>query len=784
MSGAALSALGNAALDYAASGVPVFQLAPGTKIPLSGSSGFKDATTDPDQIRALWLKTSDANIGSPTGKASGRTVLDEDIKPWEGKRGDETLARLVAEFGALPTTLTQRTWSGGFQYVFAYVPGIKNSASALGRDLDIRGEGGYIVLPPSVVTEEGRSGTYAWVDTEAPIAAMPAWMITRLTTESKSGSTSSANEPGWADPFVGGVSQGTRDDRCWRMIGRYALLGLTEVEVLAFMLAWAEKCVPKFPEATVREKVARTFRDLADPRLLSLARSDAGNAERMGVLFGDRFRWLPYNKTGGEWFVWDGRRWAPQSKEAVKRLALDTARALGLAAIRLPSDDPLRMKLLAHALKSESAKGIDDAAKCAKLLDGVRITRKQLDADPELLNVANGTLDLRTFELRPQNPADLITKLIDIPYDPAATCSLWLGWLDEVFQGDTTVIAYIARVVGYCLTGLITEQVFWLLCGAGANGKSTFVAIISALLDEYAKKIDQEAVLSAEQNKGRKASPELMEFVGARLAYVDEMEDDRRMDEARIKSLTGGEKETGRQLYEGMTTWQNTAKLVFDLNVLPNFRGVDEGIARRPKVIPFTRKFKESEQDKEMVKKLKAELPGILAWAVAGCRAWRTEGLNHPESVTAATQQYVETQNHLPIFVAATFDRTPTGTVTLDEVWATYTSWSLRRGEEAVSRIKLTQYLKTVTGLKQTTSHKVARAWIGITLKTPSGERGDTGDNESKTPPRVGSKGGFTLAVPRVPLSPIPPGPLPPKDPRVTSEMLARVQANAARRAQ
>jgi len=154
------STLLEAALRYAARGWPVFPLAPGTKKPLKGSKGVKDATKNMDQIRWWWTKNPDANIGCATGAASGCTVLDVDTK--QGKDGETSLGALVAEHGPLPNTLTQTTWSGGTHYVFSYAPGISNSTSQVGKHLDIRGDGGYIVLPPSRVTEAGRSGQYQW----------------------------------------------------------------------------------------------------------------------------------------------------------------------------------------------------------------------------------------------------------------------------------------------------------------------------------------------------------------------------------------------------------------------------------------------------------------------------------------------------------------------------------------------------------------------------------------------------------------------------------------------
>src|SRR6266511_477499 len=146
----------DAALAYAAGGWSVFPLVPGEKRPLT-KNGFKDATTDTGQITKWWTETPDANIGVATGKVSGITVLDVDIKPWKDKHGDDSLRELTDKHGTLPITLMQTTWSGGMQIVFQYQQGAPNSAGCYGKHLDGRNDGGYVAVPPSKVTERGRA---------------------------------------------------------------------------------------------------------------------------------------------------------------------------------------------------------------------------------------------------------------------------------------------------------------------------------------------------------------------------------------------------------------------------------------------------------------------------------------------------------------------------------------------------------------------------------------------------------------------------------------------------
>src|SRR5262245_44896234 len=172
-----MSAMHAAALKLAAQGRAVFPLLPGAKVPLipkeDGGNGFHDATTETSVIDAWWTACPEANIGMATGAASRVSVVDVDIKEWENKHGDETLRTLTKKYGALPETLTQRTWSGGLQIVFAYRPGASNAAGGYGKWIDGKNDGGYVVVAPSIVN----GCEYKWVDANAPLAEMPEWLF-------------------------------------------------------------------------------------------------------------------------------------------------------------------------------------------------------------------------------------------------------------------------------------------------------------------------------------------------------------------------------------------------------------------------------------------------------------------------------------------------------------------------------------------------------------------------------------------------------------------------------
>jgi hypothetical protein len=255
----------DAALAYAARGWSVFPLMAKTKRPLT-LNGFKDASTDPAQIQTWWTHYPDANIGVATGARSGISVLDVDIKPWKDKHGDETIRALQAQYGSLPSTPSQYTWSGGVQFIFQDA-GIGSGAGRIGKDLDHRGDGGYIVVAPSVVEEDGRDGMYQWVlpPEAASPAPMPAWLVEA--TKPRYVEKTGAREP-WIVEALAGVSDGSRNDTGGRLAGYWLGKGLPEDVVVAMLRLWGDACDPPLDadEWTKLEGyVARTAAKEPDP---------------------------------------------------------------------------------------------------------------------------------------------------------------------------------------------------------------------------------------------------------------------------------------------------------------------------------------------------------------------------------------------------------------------------------------------------------------------------------------------------------------------------------------
>lgn len=245
--------------------------------------------------------------------------------------------------------------------------------------------------------------------------------------------------------------------------------------------------------------------------------------------------------------------------------------------------------------------------------------------------------------LRPHSPADRITKLANVIYDPAAKAPRWEQFLHEIFLGDEDLITYVQRAIGYSLTGSTQEQVFFLCYGAGANGKSTLLGVMARILGDYAQPLKADALLSSPYRNAGSADPEIAALVGSRFVSAQEPGGGA-FDAAKIKELTGGDAMQIRELRQPPFTFFPQFKLWLSTNELPDVRDTTTGIWRRIRQIPFNARF-EKTGDPDLPAKLRAEAEGILAWMVAGAVAWAQRRLGEANAVQEATREYREAED-------------------------------------------------------------------------------------------------------------------------------------------
>lgn len=407
--------------------------------------------------------------------------------------------------------------------------------------------------------------------------------------------------------------------------------------------------------------------------------TDLGNGQRFARQHKGNTR---YCHERGRWFHFNGARWVLDKLGETKRKAKLTVGEM-YREIRPGMDEERRKAIAKHAARSEGDQKIKAMLSMAESEPDIPILEKDFDGNTWLLNVANGTLDLRTQELRDHRANDYCTKLAPVIFDPQATCPQWDTFLNEIMDGNTDLISFLQRAIGYSLTGNTKEQCFFLFYGAGANGKSTLLQCIANLLGDYWQRSQSEMLLLGQFGRG--IPNDIARLKGVRFCSVVEVEQGRKLAESLVKSLTGGDTVTARFLRAEFFEFMPEFKMFIGSNPKPVIKGTDLAIWRRIRLVPFTVSIAPERQDKELGEKLKEEMSGILNWALAGCRAWQEDGLGAPQEVESATSEYQQESDILGQFLEeCTFEEA--GSVTSGTaLWMEYKQWAEANGERLVT---------------------------------------------------------------------------------------------------
>lgn len=810
-SSASAPSLKRHALGHAAKGFWIFPLAPRKKSPVipkaEGGRGFQDATTDETQIRRWWDRWPQANIGAEMSARSGRLTID--IDPRNGGSYDQ----LVAVHGELPPTLAQQTGDGGVHLIFEHpgddfldempgVPGVDIKANGyivLAPSVHPNGNR-YAPLGERTLPAKLPDSYLALMrkpDKPEPAQMEPSPIRKGVRREARE--VDKAEH--WLRKAVAQAGEGSRNNTGFWLACQLRDDEVSESEAEVTMRAYA-RMVPgsDYDEGEALNSLRQAYgaparepaRNLAAPLIpfptkpaakkpatvtdpgagydagepepptqedeprRKYHRTEMGNAERLFDAHGPNFR---YAKAFG-YCVWDGRRWRQGTELTVEGWAKQVIRGIFAEAAELASDAGTvedadqregaakeASSLMKWALDSEKDKMVK--AMLSLNRSSSEIGPEAFDADPWLLNCANGTIDLKTGRLRPHERADYLMQMSPVAYDPAAQCPRFERFLDEVMCGDKEMIAYVQRVLGYCLTGKVSEQVWHLMVGEGENGKGTLMETFARVLGDYAHMMSPDTItMTGQPRRGGEASPDLAALKGKRFVRVTETTEGARVDAARIKTLSGGDKVVARFLHKDPFEFFPTFKIFIYTNHEPETRETTHAFWRRVRYLPFRLNLRRRPdlKDPDLEEKLGRELPGILAWAVRGCLDWQRDGLNPPTSVLEATNAYRAESDVLQGFIESRCTLGKDFKARASALYEQYEEWCEETNERPI-KFRLFSKALRERGFNSVKASTIWYEGIGLRSDYPDsddGRTGGTGPNSGKSSYENSSREGFT----------------------------------------
>lgn len=695
------------ALDCAAWGFSVFPIIERGKRP--AINGWQtEATQNTEKIELWWSENPRYNIGVACGAASGGlVVIDLDIDSEKGKDGTKRFSewlRAQGQSGRIDTAIVC-TGRGGKHLYYRDTQHTYRNATDLFKDgsgVDIRGEGGYVVAPGSI----HQSGNiYSWEKSPVlcGVQPLPAFVGNILRAPIQASSNAII-------PTMGDIPEGQRTSSLFKALSSLQAKGLTDEAIKAAIRAEnANRCVPplseyeldteifpalkRYPKATAPYTFDRDYNTNV-LELVELIRTahpeqnkrygwnDAGNGNLFSDLCKDVARYVPERK---RWYYYNGVRWLPDTDAVhTKEYCKAIANALMIYTTQYVMDGKQKDEYIKHVAKWQQYRYRETILKDAATVDPVTVA--DFDSDTYLLNCENGTLNLYNGIFYEHTPADNITKLANVSYDPQARSERWEQFIDEITLGDMQLAQYIQKAMGYSLTGDTGFECFFILYGATSrNGKGTLCETFMRMIGDYGKTASAETVAQKKYSDSRSPSEDIAKLAGAR--FVNMSEPDKKMifNAAALKTMTGNDTITARFLGENSFEYKPQFKIFINTNHLPYINDATLFSSDRVKVIPFKRHFKESERDVHLKHTLTTanNMSGILNWCLKGLHLLRSEGWTAPMAVKEATQYYEETSDKLGQFIDEVLQHDPNGECDARIVHTAYQDWCLNCGLKA-----------------------------------------------------------------------------------------------------
>ena len=542
-----------------------------------------------------------------------------------------------------------------------------------------------------------------------------------------------APEPGATTPFAipETIPKGDRHGTLYRFLRSQKARNVSLNVALAGCHALNKQCEPPIAEKELDDYLRRVWEQADDPDFKGQRKgktfpyTEAGDAEFFAFKHRDDVR---FDHARKRWLHFDGNRWRPDEQGSILTLALAVMRDRQHIALHTKCDDDVRRRNLKWTITGEFKNRLRNLLTIAQSLEPIADDGTDWDTKPWLLCTPKGVVDLRTGELRQGRPEDRITNCTRVEYDPDATSELWRTTLAAIFENNDRMMAYWQRFIGYALSGTSQEEVFPLLWGGGRNGKGTIIESLRSALGDYA---DDLPFASLEKNARGAISNDMAKLPGKRFVTASETEGGVRLNEPRLKQLTGRDPVTCRFLHREFFTFAPMFVLFLATNEKPEIRDYSDGFWERVHLVPFTHQFLDADRDPTVKTRLKENdehLRALLAWAVQGCLQWQKEGLNPPPEVVDATEDYREDSQPLSAFLE---DRCVVGreySTAFQPLWVDYQDWAGRSA--TLNRRTFSDAL----GKKFQKEHGQRVSYIGVALRDNNFLEGSTERTERRNP--------------------------------------------------
>ena len=656
-------------------------------------NGFKDATLDLGLIDQFWSAHPNAIVGVPMGKASGLIAID--IDEGGNKCGEETFAALKL---GNPLTVQTRTLSGGRHLFFrcSETLEIRNDTSTVfGKDIDVRGEGGYVIWAGSKAAEGG----YAYIPGFSPVdvsfAEIPENFLKCFTSKTKCSSNTYGKE-------------GNRNNDLFSAAVKQVHACANDAQVRDFALKANQEFKPPLPfdEVTSVVRSASSYRSNAQYPC-----TDLGNAERLKRDHKGSIIYVPEMKS---WLCYSDGVWTPNLANISQRMHETVRNIVNEGDGSIEAQDIL----LRWSKRSEANARIKAGLEIASNLKDIVTPISDLDADGDLLNLANGTYNTRTMTFSEHKAPDLLTSKARATFDAFAYAERWNQFIFEVTGGSREDEDYLKKFCGYLLLSDRKEQIILFLIGDGGDGKSVFIETIKYVLGNYQTTLSSDSISISNRNS---IPNDIAKLRGKRLVTVSELPKDMKVDSQLVKGISGGDTLTARFLHQEYFDFDPKAQLLIATNFYPYANPEDKAYFRRVAIMRFPVCFTDKNPDKHLASELRCEAEGIITWMIEGLCLYLDQGLTETESMRLEKLQYERYVNPMVLFFEQylTVTNDERDFVTSDDMDRHLQFFQEREDGRQIQRIEMREFLqkKGYQRKQKRFGKETIRGFVGLKLK-------------------------------------------------------------------